>query len=130
MADRSLILDTCALLWLATGGGPLSAGVLERIEAAPVVHVSAISGFEIGLKHREGKLILPALPGLWFDSVLHHHGLQVLPLSLAICLEATQLPLVHRDPCDRLIIATAVAHGLTIVTGDAVFQQYDVDVVL
>lgn len=130
MADRSLILDTCALLWLTTGGGPLSAEALARIDTAPVVYVSAISGFEIGLKHREGKLLLPALPGLWFDSVLHHHGLQVLPLSLAICLQATQLPLVHRDPCDRLIIATATAHSLTVVTGDTVFQQYDVDVIL
>jgi PIN domain nuclease of toxin-antitoxin system len=56
------MLDTCALLWLAQGGGELSEAALQRIEAAPVVYVSAISGFEIGIKVQKGKLELPARP--------------------------------------------------------------------
>ena len=45
-----MILDTCALLWVAQGGGALSAAALQRIDTAPVVYVSAISGFEVGTK--------------------------------------------------------------------------------
>lgn len=129
MADSPLILDTCALLWLAAGGDQLSEAATARIEAAPVVHVSAISGFEIGIKHRGGKLELPAAPADWFEVILEHHGLEVLTLDLPICILATRLPVVHRDPCDRLIIATAQLEDLPIVTGDAVFQHYDVEVV-
>ncbi len=107
----------------------LSEVARARINAAPVVHVSAISGFEIGMKHRGGKLSLPATPSAWFEAILEHHGLTVLALDLPVCLLSVQLPLVHRDPCDRLIIATALARKLPVVTGDAVFQQYDVEVI-
>ena len=126
--DPSLILDTCALLWLAQGGGRLSARARERIEAAPAVYVSAISGFEIGIKHQKGKLELPARPLDWFAAVLEHHDIQVHPLDLPVCLRATELPAIHADPCDRLIIATAEAQHMPVVTADPVFQQYGIDV--
>ena len=57
-----MILDTCALLWVAQGGGALSAAALHRIDTAPVVYVSAISGFEIGIKVQKDKLHLPVPP--------------------------------------------------------------------
>lgn len=47
-----MLLDTCALLWLAQGGGSLSADVRERLASSSLVAVSAISGFEIGIKHQ------------------------------------------------------------------------------
>ena len=53
---------TCALLWLAHGGGELSGAALRRIEAAPVVCVSAISGFEISITVKKGKWALPTRP--------------------------------------------------------------------
>lgn len=124
-----MIFDTCALLWLARGDGKLSKAAERRIDAAPIVYVSAISGFEIGSKCRKAKLELPALPGEWLDAVLKHHGLTVFPLDLAICVRATELPAIHRDPCDRLIIATAQLHQLPVVTDDPIFREYDVEVV-
>lgn len=76
MAGRqSLILDTCALLWLAQESDRLSSPVYEQIDAAPAVYVSAISGFEVGIKHRKGKLVLPASPLDWFSAVLEHHDI-------------------------------------------------------
>jgi len=124
-----MILDTCALLWLAQGSGKLSKAAARRIDAAPVVYVSAISGFEIGIKCRHGKLELPATPSDWFEAVMRHHGLSVFPLDLSVCIRATELPDIHRDPCDRLIIATAQIRSLPVVTTDPVFHEYDIEII-
>jgi len=90
--------------------------------------VSALSGFEIGIKQRKGKLILPVSPVDWFREIIKHHDLYLLPLDLAICLRSTTLPAIHADPCDRFIIATAEIHKLKIVTADNVFPQYGITV--
>ena len=121
-----MILDTCALLWLAQGGGALSAEALERIEAAAAVYACAISGFEIGIKVQKGKLELPAQPADWFATVLDHHDIDVLPLDLDICIRSTALPAIHADPCDRMIIAAAQLRQVPVVTADAIFAQYDI----
>jgi len=123
-----MILDTCALLWLAQGGGRLSASARKSIGSEPVVYVSAITGFEIGIKCRKGKLELPARPSDWFETVLAHHDIQVLPLDLPACIRATELPAIHADPCDRLIIAAAEHHRMPVVTADPIFQQYGIEV--
>jgi PIN domain nuclease of toxin-antitoxin system len=121
-----MILDTCALLWLAEGGQRLTAAAKRRISLAPVVYVCAISGFEIGVKTRLGKLILPATAQEWFGTTLAHHSLEELPLTLELCLAAAELPAIHRDPCDRFIIAAARRHDLPVVTADPVFREYGV----
>jgi PIN domain nuclease of toxin-antitoxin system len=127
-AER-VILDTCALLWLAQGGGALSAAALQRIDAAPVVYVSAISGFEIGIKVQKGKLHLPVPPADWFTAVLSHHHLDILVLNLDVCLRSTMLPPLHADPCDRMIIAAAQIYHLPVVTTDPRFAQYGIEVI-
>lgn len=123
-----MILDTCALLWLASGDKQLSRSVLREINAAAAVYVSAISGFEIALKAAKGKLKLPHPPQEWFEKVVAHHGLAVLPLELNVCITAAQLPPLHNDPCDRFIIAAAKLHGLAVVTSDEQFKKYGVTV--
>jgi PIN domain nuclease of toxin-antitoxin system len=124
-----VILDTCALLWLARGEGELSEVALQRIDAAPVVYISAISGFEIGIKVQKGKLELPARPADWFTAVLAHHNLEVLPLDLEVCIRSTALPAIHTDPCDRIIIAAAQVHHLPVVTTDPIFAQYGIEII-
>jgi PIN domain nuclease of toxin-antitoxin system len=95
---------------------------------APFVYISAISGFELGIKYKKGKLVLPALPTEWFAAIVNHHGLQVLALDLDICIQSTRLPPIHQDPCDRMIIATAKIHRLRVVTADPVFESYDIEI--
>ena len=124
-----MILDTCALLWLASGNTKLSRAALKEINAAAAVYVSAISGFEIAIKVAKGKLKLPHPPQEWFEKVVEHHGLSVLPLELHICVTAAQLPPIHNDPCDRFIIAAAKLHDLTVVTSDEQFEKYGVTMV-
>jgi PIN domain nuclease of toxin-antitoxin system len=123
-----MLLDTCAILWLAHDQSQFSAATLARIDAAPVVFVSAISGFEIGLKYRAGKLALPMPPGEWLREVAENHYLSILDLNLEVCLKATELAPVHKDPCDRFIIAAALTKGIPIVTADARFEEYGVEV--
>jgi PIN domain nuclease of toxin-antitoxin system len=125
----AMILDTCALLWLASGSKKLSRSALKEINAAPVVYVSAISGFEIAIKAAKGKLKLPNPPHEWFEKVVEHHGLTMLPLALDVCITAAGLPPIHDDPCDRFIIAAARLHDLTVVTADEQFEQYGVTVI-
>ena len=120
--EQPVILDTCALLWLAQGGGELSEMALQCIEDAPVVYVSAISGFEIGIKVQKNKLELPARPADWFAVVLVRHDIEVQPLTLEVCIRSTELPTIHADPCDRMIIATAELHHLPVVTTDPIFS--------
>lgn len=124
-----MLLDTCALLWLARGGDELSAAARRCVVRAPTLHVSAISGFEIGLKHARRKLELPVPPAEWLETVVRHHGLGVVPLSLEACIASTELPPIHRDPCDRFIIATARLHGWPVITADPAFAQYGVEVI-
>ena len=123
-----MILDTCALLWLASGDKKLSRSALKEINSASAVYVCAISGFEIAIKVAKGKLKLPHAPQEWFEKVVEHHGLTVLPLELNVCIAAAELPRIHDDPCDRFIITTAKLNDLTVVTADERFEKYGVTV--
>jgi PIN domain nuclease of toxin-antitoxin system len=126
---NAVLLDTCALLWLVQGGGRLSQDALQQIDEEPVVYVSAISGFEIGVKVAKGKLTLPSRPAEWLATIIEHHDLVELPVDLAASVRSTELPAIHSDPVDRILIATAEARGIAVVTADNVFARYGVDVV-
>jgi len=124
-----MILDTCALLFLASGDERLSADARGRLAHEPVRWYSAISSFEIALKHRQGKLELPMAPLQWLRALEARYDLTELPLDSELCAEATGLPLHHRDPFDRFIIAAALRLRIAVVTIDAKFAPYGVEVV-
>lgn len=120
-----ILLDTCALLWLVLDQGGLSEGAKDHIqEHAGGLCVSAISAFEIGQKAASGKLKLKLKPAVWFPRACELHGLDVLPLSAEAALKASSLPLLHKDPFDRLLIATAMVQGIAILTPDEKIRQY------
>ncbi len=129
MYDKKLVLDTCALLWLASGDKKLSKPALDSIEQASIVYVSAISAWEISLKAIQGKLELPLDAEEWFTSVVEHHKITIAPLEVTILIAANKLPRHHKDPADRFIIATAMKENAAIVTGDKRFRKYDVDLI-
>ena len=124
-----MLLDTCALLWLAEGGGKLSRKILREIQSTPQLCVSSISGFEIALKAANGKLQLPAAVPIWFETIMNNHALTLLAADLPVCIKAGQLPTIHLDPFDRLIIATALIHEFPIVTADERFAAYGVETI-
>lgn len=123
-----MILDTCALLWLAHDQSRLSQNTLLQISRAPVVSILSVTGFEIGLKHMTGKLHLPVSPGEWIDAIVCHHQIDIISIDMETCIRSTQLPPIHKDPCDRFIIAAALVRGVPVVTSDVRFAKYGVTV--
>ena len=122
-----IILDTCGLLWRAEDPPSLSAQTLALLDEEPIVAVAAISAFEIALKWLGRKVELPVPPGEWWDGVVAHHRLEVLPVDAHVAMRATGLPPIRRDPADRFIIATAELHGAAVVTADGRFAEYGLE---
>lgn len=121
----SLLLDTHVLLWWLSGDRGLSKSVTARIaDPETVVHVSAVSAWEIGIKRALGKLSAPD------DLVdqLRAGGFSELPVTIADGLLAGALPRHHDDPFDRMLVAQAQRRGLTVVTRDPTFSTYGIAV--
>jgi PIN domain nuclease of toxin-antitoxin system len=120
-----LLLDTNALLWWLADEG-LTAQARDAIaDPENLVVVSAVSAWEISIKKALGKLAAP-------DDLEHQvqaGGFIPLPMTIAHGVAAGQLVRHHDDPFDRLLIAQALAEGLTIVTRDKRFSDYNVTLV-
>ncbi len=126
--SQMLLLDTCAAIWI-TENEDLSEAAVEAMDAAfsvsAPVYVSPITAWERGLLSAHGKLASPVQPLIWFERLVRDSKLAVAPLSPTILVESSFLPHpVHRDPADRIIIATARALDLTIVTRDRLILDY------
>lgn len=125
--SRPLLADACALVvFHGEAGRGMSAAAVQAM-ATDQIAVSAITVWEITRKARLGKL--PALPlaaAGGFTALLRGYGYVLLPLDPEIAERANALPLHHGDPMDRMLIATALANGLTIVTNDRAFAAYGV----
>lgn len=128
MSERNLLLDTCAVIWLATDASELSPRAKTTIDRADTVWVSAISAWEISLKVAHSALELPLPPQDWFNRTLDHHHLTLATLGVEVLIAANALPWHHRDPADRFIIATAQELGASVVTADRRFPLYDITV--
>ncbi len=118
-----LLLDTCALLWLVGDPEQLSDPALEALSAEDAqLFVSAISAFEVALKVRKGKLALSQPAREWFKGALLAHRLVEVPISSSIAAHACEVPLAHGDPADRMIVATALLEGMSVVTSDRLIR--------
>lgn len=120
-----ILLDTCTLLWLVSDQKKLSEHAIQIIrESIGTIFVSAITAFEIGVKCGKGLLKLPSPPSVWFEEALELHGLVEIPVSSRIALLSCELPAIHKDPVDRMLISTAIEHRLRLITPDTVIDQY------
>lgn len=120
-----IILDTHVWVrWLEPANGPLPPRLQTLLETAESLAVSAISCWEIAYLERMGRAILPLPLDEWLQAALAESDVQCLPLSGEIAVRAASLPLVHRDPADRFIIATALHHGAPLVSLDEQFRHY------
>lgn len=123
-AGARLLLDTHVVLWWLADHPALPTDVATMIDEEVDVMVSAASVWEVAIKQKAGKILAPDdLLEQIRDCELSH-----LPISSDHAIEAGRLPLVHKDPFDRMLIAQARQHDLTLVTGDEQISRYDVHV--
>lgn len=124
-----LLLDTCTFLWVAAGARELSARARDAFtDPANEAFLSAVSAWEIAVKHRLGRLPLPAPPEEFVPAQRAAHGLDPLAVDEEAALHVAKLEDLHRDPFDRLLVAQALVGGLVLLTPDDQLRQYPVRV--
>jgi PIN domain nuclease of toxin-antitoxin system len=116
------LLDTHALLWWLADEGLTDQARDAVADPANLVMVSAVSAWEISIKKALGKLAAPDD----LERQVDEGGFTPLSISIGHGIAAGELPRHHDDPFDRMLIAQAVAEGLTVVTHDKRFADYDV----
>jgi PIN domain nuclease of toxin-antitoxin system len=120
----SLLLDTHVVLWWLADDPSLSAEIKDRLDHEPDIYVSSATVWEVTVKQAIGKLKEPAdLP-----ERIRNSGFRDLPVGSEHAIAAGRLPMIHRDPIDRMLIAQARCEDLTLVTRDSRCQQYEVAV--
>jgi PIN domain nuclease of toxin-antitoxin system len=123
----NLLLDTHAFIWYSENDPNLPESIKTDIENADRVCISIASLWEIAIKLSIGKLSLRSNYES-IESSLEPAGISLLPISFADTVRVINLPLHHRDPFDRILIAQSINHSLTLVSCDAAFAAYPIQI--
>ncbi len=122
-----LLLDTCTFLWWTHGARQIPDRVRALLaDPANAVWLSAVSSWEIAVKHALGRMPLPDPPERFVPRERERHRFAGLPVDEASTLHLGRLPPLHQDPFDRMLLCQGIEHGLTIVTPDRLITQYPV----
>lgn len=119
-----IILDTHVWLWWLMGDTRLKPQWRQCIETTDRVCVSAISCVEVAWLAESGRITLANASDEWMENAITHSGLELIPITPNIAKRAAELTQHHRDPQDRLIIATALAYQATLISADSKFPLY------
>lgn len=123
-----MLLDTHAWVWLLNGSarlGPKARKAIQRSLADEAVLVSAISPWEVAMLVAKGRLVLDRDVGEWVDAALSLPGFRLEPISPEVAVASTRLPgVLHSDPADRMIAATARHLRSTLITADQLLLDY------
>ena len=120
-----LLLDTHVVLWWLTDDPVLATDIKDRIDTEPDVYLSPVTLWEIAIKQSLGKLPGPTD----LAERVRDAELRELPIRHDHAIAAGRLPLIHRDPFDRMLIAQALVEEIPILTVDGRFQRYGVEVI-
>lgn len=123
-----IVLDTHALVWWAAGDSQLSRAAREAIEAEAQdgeILVSAISAWEVAMLAKAGRLALTIDAAAWLDMVAEVPAIRFVPVDVRISVQSVDLPgEFHKDPADRIIVATARHHSVPLVSADLKIRDY------
>ena len=126
MTESALLLDSNVVVWLDQKRQRIPESVLLRLESAPQVFLSAVTAWELAIKQSLGSLTLRRP----VSDLIHMHQMIELPVTIRHGEAVRDLPLHHRDPFDRLLVAQAIVEGLILVTGDQKLLKYGVPILL
>lgn len=123
------MLDTHTFLWWNMDDPQLSAKARVTIaDGRNEIFFSAASAWEIAIKAGRGRLHLPEIPEIYVAERLALHGFQALPIQVSHALRVHELPEVHHDPFDRLLVVQSQMEKLPILTADKNISRYHVEV--
>jgi len=124
------LLDTSTFLWWNLDSPNLSLTARKFIaDGTNEIYLSAASAWEIAIKYSRGRLLLPEEPSRYVGNRMAHYQFLALPIQVSHALQVTQLPSIHQDPFDRLLVAQCQLEDLPILTSDSEIRQYDVKVI-
>jgi len=119
-----IVIDTHVLVWWATAGrDQLPLAARRAIVDADSIAISAITAWEIGILSARGRIDIGPRSNDWLHEVIEANSLIVVPVTIAIATRAAELHDILRDPIDCLIAATALTHGVPLVTKDERIQR-------
>lgn len=122
------LLDTSVLLWSRAEEHKLNSRARELLSSkSSELFLSAASVWEIAIKYALGTLQLHAAPGAYIPEVLREMGIHALDIAFVHAIEAGKLPLHHRDPFDRMLVAQTNAEQMVLLTADRIFEKYKID---
>ncbi len=125
-----ILLDTHIFLWFISGDSRLSTNIRDAIrDTDNAVYLSVVSVWESLIKYQLGKLPLPEPPETYLPKHRDSHQIASLAIDESSVAQLAQLPPLHRDPFDRMLICQALQNGLTVATVDAAIQAYSVNVI-
>lgn len=123
----NLLLDTNAIIWFSENDTSLTDKAKQLIESEiNKKHVSIVSFWEMAIKISLGKLVLN-MPLEKLATSLKQNGIDILPISLSSIVSITSLPLIHKDPFDRIIVAECITNNYTLISSDNIFDGYGVN---
>ncbi len=123
-----ILLDTHAFLWLVSDHPRLSdMAKAVFLDNSNELFLSAVSGFEIAVKHGLGKLKLSASPKDFVRRRIENNNLIELPISMEHATNLQNLPLIHRDPFDRLLISQSMVESMPLLSADQQMRAYSID---
>lgn len=125
-----VLLDTHAFLWWITDDPQLPAQVRGIIANSDNnLFFSAASCWEIVIKTQLGRIKLPDKPDIFIAEQMASNAIQSLPVQVSHALHVFNLPYLHNDPFDRIIIAQAQLEKLPVITSDSLISQYKIDII-
>lgn len=124
------LIDTSVFLWSRSAESKLNDKAQHiLVSASSTLWFSAASSWEIAIKYRLGSLRLSKEPAKFLATAMRTWGIRSLDMSHAHALLAGSLPLHHRDPFDRMLVAQAQLEGMVLLTSDLIFKRYEVEAV-
>jgi PIN domain nuclease of toxin-antitoxin system len=123
----NLLLDTVTFLDSALAPQDISARAKALIvDPENDLYISTVSFWEVAIKYSIGKLALPESPESFLRKIREKLGAALLPLDEESALHVVRLPMLHRDPFDRILICQAMVNGMVFLTSDSRISQYPV----